>query len=159
MLPAVLYIPLLVASYFIFDLFQTETAEIPDKTLQTTEFLNPDLPDARLKGGDGIGSKYENMAKSWGKIQDYSAVDNIERDEPDNNQEEYESQYTEEDIALLDRQEKEKDLAAEAADAKRREQEALAELEKALAEARLRGQREVMPSQRTAPQRWLRRTR
>ena len=29
MLPAVLYIPLLVASYFIFDLFQTETAEIP----------------------------------------------------------------------------------------------------------------------------------
>ena len=63
MLPAVLYIPLLVASYFIFDLFHTETAEIPDKTLQTTEFLNPDLPDARLKGGDGIGSKYENMAK------------------------------------------------------------------------------------------------
>ena len=60
MLPAVLYIPLLVASYFIFDLFHTETAEIPDKTLQTTEFLNPDLPDARLKGGDGIGSKYEN---------------------------------------------------------------------------------------------------
>ena len=52
MLPAVLYIPLLVASYFIFDLFHTETAEIPDKTLQTTEFLNPDLPDARLKGGD-----------------------------------------------------------------------------------------------------------
>lgn len=89
MLPAVLYIPLLVASYFIFDLFHTETAEIPDKTLQTTEFLNPDLPDARLKGGDGIGSKYENMAKSWGKIQDYSAVDNIERDEPDDNKEEY----------------------------------------------------------------------
>ena len=101
----------------------------------------------QIKGGDGIGSKYENMAKSWGKIQDYSAVDNIERDEPDNNQEEYESQYTEEDIALLDRQEKENDLAAEAADAKRREQEALAELEKALAEARLRGQREVMPSE------------
>ena len=70
MLPAILYIPLLVASYFIFDLFHTETAKIPDKTLQTTEFLNPDLPDAQIKGGDGIGSKYENMAKSWGKIQD-----------------------------------------------------------------------------------------
>lgn len=67
------------------------------------------MPDAQIKGGDGIGSKYENMAKSWGKIQDYSAVDNIEQDEPDDNQEEYESQYTEEDIALLDRQEKEKD--------------------------------------------------
>lgn len=147
MLPAILYIPLLGTSYFFFDLFHTEKVEVQDKTLQTTEFLNPELPDAQIKGGDGIGSKYENMAKSWGKIQDYSAVDNIERDEPDNNQEEYESQYTEEDIALLDRQEKENDLAAEAADAKRREQEALAELEKALAEARLRGQREVMPSE------------
>ena len=45
--------------------------------------LNPDLPDATIKNGDGIGTKYENMAKSWGKIQDYTAVDNIERDEPD----------------------------------------------------------------------------
>ena len=77
MLPAILYIPLLGTSYFIFDLFHTEKAEVQDKTLQTTEFLNPELPDAQIKGGDGIGSKYENMAKSWGKIQDYSAVDNI----------------------------------------------------------------------------------
>ena len=68
-LPAILYIPLLVGMYFIFDLFHAETAEIPDKTLQTTEFLNPELPEAQIKD-DGIGSKYENMAKSWGKIQD-----------------------------------------------------------------------------------------
>lgn len=147
MLPAILYVPLLFASYFIFDLFHTEKAEIPDKTLQTTEFLNPELPDAQIRGGDGIGSKYENMARSWGKIQDYSAVDNIDRDEPADNKEEYESQYTQDDIALLGEQEQEKDLAAQAADAKKREQEALAELEKALAEARLRGQREVMPSE------------
>lgn len=147
MLPAILYVPLLVTSYFIFDLFHTEKAEIPDKTLQTTEFLNPELPDAQIRGGDGIGSKYENMAKSWGKIQDYSAVDNIDRDEPADNKEEYESQYTQDDIALLGEQEQEKALAAQAADAKKREQEALAELEKALAEARLRGQREVMPSE------------
>ena len=147
MLPAILYVPLLIASYFIFDLFHTEKAEIPDKTLQTTEFLNPELPDAQIRGGDGIGSKYENMAKSWGKIQDYSAVDNIDRDEPADNKEEYESQYTQNDIALLGEQEQEKALAAQAADAKKREQEALAELEKALAEARLRGQREVMPSE------------
>ena len=147
MLPAILYVPLLIASYFIFDLFHTEKAEIPDKTLQTTKFLNPELPDAQIRGGDGIGSKYENMAKSWGKIQDYSAVDNIDRDEPADNKEEYESQYTQDDIALLGEQEQEKALAAQAADAKKREQEALAELEKALAEARLRGQREVMPSE------------
>jgi len=147
MLPAILYVPLLVASYFIFDLFHTEKAEIPNKTLQTTEFLNPGLPDAQIKGGDGIGSKYENMAKSWGKIQDYSAVDNIDRDEPTDNKEEYESQYTQDDIALLGEQEQEKALVAQAADAKKREQEALAELEKALAEARLRGQREVAPTE------------
>ena len=145
MLPAILYLPLLGASYFIFDLFRTEKAEIPDATLQTTEFLNPELPEATIKDGDGIGSKYENMTKSWGRIQDYSAVDNIERDEPDENKEEYESQYTEDDIALLGEIEQEKSMAAEAADAKRREEEALAELEKALAEARLRGRQEVIP--------------
>ena len=87
------------------------------------------------------------MAKSWGKIQDYSAVDDIDRDEPTDNKEEYESQYTQDDIALLGEQEQAKALAAQAASAKKREQEALAELEKALAEARLRGQREVMPSE------------
>lgn len=101
MLPAILYIPLLGASYFIFDLFNAEKAEIADKTLQTTEFLNPDLPDATIKGGDGIGSKYENMAKSWGKIADYTAVDNIERDEPDDDKEKYESQYSQDEVAFL----------------------------------------------------------
>lgn len=144
MLPAILYIPLLGASYFIFDLFHTETVEIQDKTLQTTEFLNPELPGAQIKD-DGIGSKYENMAKAWGKIQDYSAVDNIERDEPEENKEAYESQYTEDDLALLDEQQQEKDAAAQIAAAKKREQEALAELEKALAEARLKGQNATMP--------------
>lgn len=117
MLPAILYIPLLGASYFIFDLFHTETVEIQDKTLQTTEFLNPELPGAQIKD-DGIGSKYENMAKAWGKIQDHSAVDNIERDEPEENKEAYESQYTEDDLALLDKQQQEKDAAAQIAAAK-----------------------------------------
>ena len=121
MLPAILYLPLLGASYFIFDLFRTEKAEVQDTTLQTTEFLNPELPEATLKNGDGIGSKYENMTKSWGRIQDYTAVDNIERDEPDENKEEYESKYTDDDIALLGELEQEKSMAAEAADAKKRE--------------------------------------
>ena len=97
MLPAILYIPLPGGPYFIFDLFHTETAEIPDKMLQTTEFLNPELPETQI-GDDGIGSKYENMVKSWGEIRDYSSVDNIERDKPDGNEEEYESQYMQDDI-------------------------------------------------------------
>lgn len=145
MLPAILYIPLLVASYFIFDLFRAEKAEIPDKALQTTEFLNPDLPDATIKGGDGIGSKYENMAKSWGKIADYTAVDNIERDEPENDKEKYESQYSQDEVAFLDELAQQKTVAEETAEAQAREQEALEELERALAEARLKAQAQVEP--------------
>ena len=145
MLPAILYIPLLAASYFIFDLFNTGKAEIPDKSLQTTEFLNPDLPDATIKGGDGIGSKYENMAKSWGKIADYTAVDNIEREKTDDDKEKYESQYSQDEVALLGELEQQKALAAEAAEAGTREQEALKELERALAEARLKAQEQVAP--------------
>ena len=148
MLPAILYFPLLGASYFIFDLFHTETLEIKDKTMQTTEFLNPELPGAQIKD-DGIGSKYENMAKSWGKIQDYSAVDNIDRDESGKKKEEYESKYTQDDLDLLTEQEQEKATTAEIASAKAREQEALAELEKALAEARLKGQNAVQPPAET----------
>ena len=98
MLPAILYIP--------FSARRTSFRPVPYREGRGTGQDTPDdrVPESRIagrqiKGGDGIGSKYENMAKSWGKIQDYSAVDNIERDEPDDNQEEYESQYTEEDIA------------------------------------------------------------
>ena len=141
MLPTILYFPLLGASYFIFDLFNAEKAEVTDKTMQTTEYLNPELPGAKTKG-DGIGGKYENMTKAWGKIGDYTAVDNIERDTPEENQEQYESKYTENDIALLDEQEKNK-AKTEAADAQAREKEAMAELEKALAEARLKGHTSV----------------
>ncbi len=141
MLPAILYFPLLGASYFIFDLFNAEKAEVTDKTMQTTEYLNPELPGAKTKG-DGIGGKYENMTKAWGKIGDYTAVDNIERDAPEEDKEQYESKYTENDIAMLDEQEKNK-AKTEAADAQAREKEAMAELEKALAEARLKGQLNV----------------
>lgn len=144
-LPAILYVPLLIAAYLIFDLFDTKVAETPDKDMQTTEFLNPELPDAKIRGGDGIGGKYENMQKAWGKIDDYTAIDNIDRDEPDENKEEYESKYTQEDIALLDEQQKDKDVDAQASDSRTGEQEALEELRKALAEARLNGQKGLMP--------------
>ena len=153
-LPAILYVPLLIAAYLIFDLFDTQVAETPDKDMQTTEFLNPELPDAKIRGGDGIGGKYENMQKAWGKIDDYTAIDNIDRDGPDENKEEYESKYTQEDIALLDEQQKDKDVDAQASDSRPGEQEALEELRKALAEARLNGQKGLMPPDTTtiAPQ-------
>lgn len=140
MLPAILYVPVLVALYFIVDLFHWEKAEAADKSLQTTEYLNAELPDAKTKG-DGIGSKYENMAKAWGKISDATAVDNIERDSPDENKEQYESQYTADELNRIAHEEATRTEERQIAAAKSQEQQALAELEKALAEARLQGRK------------------
>lgn len=141
MLPAIVYIPLMATGYFVCDMFGTELAETQDASLKTTEYINPDMPTAKIHGGDGIGGKYENMAKSYGRIADYSAIDNIDRDQPEEEKEEYESKYTDEDIARIASQEQEKaDYASEIADAKAREAQTIAELNKALEEARLKGQ-------------------
>lgn len=165
MLPAILYPLLLGAGYLIFDIFDVKLAEKPSE-MQTTEYLNPELPQAQLRSGD-IGSKYENMSKSYGKIQDYSAVENIDRDN-DTGTEDYDSKYTDSDLAFLDAeaarrlQEMQDQLDASrkrgeelmndsinapmseeerVARGQQRQQEALDELNKALAEARLKGQK------------------
>ena len=44
MIPLIIYFPLLFVGYFVIDLFHTEKADIPDKSLATTEYLNPELP-------------------------------------------------------------------------------------------------------------------
>ena len=106
MLPLILYFPLLIAGYLIFDIFDTEVAEVPDANMQTTEYLNPELPDAQMKG-DGIGGKYESMLKSYGRIDDLSAVDNIDRYQEDV-KEEYESKYSDEERAQLQSEEERK---------------------------------------------------
>lgn len=164
MLPLVLYFPLLIAGYLIFDIFDTEVAEIPDGNMQTTEYLNPELPDAQMKG-DGIGGKYESMLKSYGRIDDLSAVDNIDRYQEDE-KEEYESKYSEEERAQLQSEEERKlaemqeRLAQSArqgqkmnatgmtdeerlARASQQEQQAREELERALALARMQGAAEA----------------
>lgn len=165
MLPAILYPLLLGAGYLIFDIFDVKLAEKPSE-MQTTEYLNPELPQAQLRSGD-IGSKYENMAKSYGKIQDYSAVENIDRDN-DTGMEEYDSKYSDSDLAFLDAEaarrlqemqdqldtsrKRGEELMNDSINApmseeeriargQQRQQEALDELNKALAEARLKGQK------------------
>ena len=150
MLPAIVYLPLLGASYFIFDLFDTEVAEKQDANMQTTEYLNPNLPQAHIKGGDGIGGKYENMLNAYGKIEDHSAVENIERDN-EQEKEEYQSKYSDAELQQLDAEvkrqaEMEKQREAQEAHERQRENEALAELNKALAEARLKGQQATQTS-------------
>ena len=167
MIPIIIYFPLLFVGYFVIDLFHTEKAEIPDG-LATTEYLNPDLPDAKMKG-DGIGNKYESMLKSYGKIDDYSALGNIERNEEDT-REEYESKYTDEEREQLEVQEaaklaemqrqlqesaqKGQEIAQggspseedRIARSKQREQEAMDELNRAIAQARLQAQQSMMPA-------------
>lgn len=167
MIPLIIYFPLLFVGYFVIDLFHTEKAEIHDG-LATTEYLNPDLPEAKMKG-DGIGNKYESMLKSYGKIDDYSALGNIERNEEDT-REEYESKYTDEEREQLEAQEaaklaemqrqlqesaqKGQEIAQggssseedRIARSKQREQEAMDELNRAIAQARLQAQQSMMPA-------------
>lgn len=99
MIPAIIYFPLLFTAYFLFDMFNTEIAE-GDNGLETTEYLNSNLPQTHIKG-DGIGNRYENMRRSFGKIQDLSAVDNIDRNE-ETRYESFQSQYSEEERRLLE---------------------------------------------------------
>lgn len=176
-LPLIIFVPLLVTAYFVFDMFDTELAEAPT-SLETTEYLNSNLPQAQIKD-DGIGNRYESMLKSYGRIQDYSAVEGIDRDEGEGNKENYSSKYSEDDLALLDEdaarkaQELEKlrnmqERIRQGADkgngmvdigipdtlneadrldrSRQRQNEALAELNKALAEARLKGQKGLEPA-------------
>lgn len=164
MIPIIIYFPLLFVGYFVIDLFHTEKAETSNG-LTTTNYLNPELPDANMKG-DGIGNKYDNMLKSYGKIDDHTALGNIDRNEEDN-KEEYDSKYSEEELKQLESQKQEAEKLAEMqrqlqesaqkgqevaqgdgtseedrlALSKQREQEAMEELNRAIAQARLQGQR------------------
>ena len=162
MIPLIIYFPLLFVGYFVIDLFHTEKADIPDKSLATTEYLNPELPDAKMKG-DGIGNKMESMARSYGQIDDFSAIDNIDRNNEEE-KEEYNSKYTDAERKQLESQEaaklaemqrqlqesaqKGQEVAKDEglneseriASSRQREQEAMEELNKAIAQARLQGQ-------------------
>ena len=164
MLPAILYLPLLLAAYLIIDIFHTEVAEIPDDSMQTTEYLNPELPEAKMKG-DGIGGKYESMLKSYGKIDDFSAVDNIDRNQEEL-KEEYNSQYSDAELVQMQSdslsrmaemqkrlsesarrgQEMNQGEANLASDSEKQQKEAMEELNRALAQIRLQGQTSISPT-------------
>ncbi len=166
-LPAILYPLILGTGWLVIDMFRTEVKDPPDKNLEETEYLNPSLPQAQIRD-DGIGDRTESMMKSYGRIQDYSAVENIDRNNEEQT-EDYISRYSDEEFAMLDREAQARteellrlremqDRIAEGAQkgeamssdslshtdyAYRNNQEALTELERALAEARLKGQQSV----------------
>lgn len=166
-LPAILYPLILGTGWLVIDMFRTEVKDTPDRNLEETEYLNPTLPQAQIRD-DGIGGRTESMMKSYGRIQDYSAVENIDRNNEEQT-EDYASRYSDEEFALLDREAQARteellrlremqDRIADGAQkgeamssdslnpvdyADRNNREALAELERALAEARLKGQQSV----------------
>ena len=151
-LPLMGYVLILFIVYMIIDIANTDVKKVKDDGLQTTEYINSTIPDARLKG-DGVGSKYENMTRQYGAVTDLSAVNTIDRNEEEK-KEEYESKYSDDDIALLGDSSatsvtvkpKPAKKAAKPKPAPKRsqsEEEIYAELEKALAEARLQGTQAV----------------
>ena len=169
-LPAILYPLLLGTGWLVIDMFKTEVKDAPDKNLEETEYLNPSLPQAQIRD-DGIGGRTESMMKSYGRIQDYSAVENIDRENEDQT-EDYNSRYSDEDFAMLDREaqarteellrlremqdkieagaQKGEAMASDTLQSLTQGQvnnkQALEDLERALAEARLKGQRTVEES-------------
>lgn len=170
-LPAIIYLPILATAYFVFDMFDTELADVKPTNLETTEYLNDKMPSAQIS--DELGGKYENMLKSYGKIEDYSAVENIDIEDKNKSMETYDSRYTDEDLAALEAdaakrmaelesegvegklrqsQRKGEEMMGDStstpltederlARSKKRQDEALEELNKALAQARLAGQK------------------
>ena len=119
-LPLVLYVLLLLLGYFVIDIFNFEKAE-EDNHLQSTEYLNSDLPEAQLTD---LGGKRENVRRAFGDINDVSAVASVEDDRDSlKKKEDYESRYSEEEQAVV-----------EAAERNRAEQERLRELERTIRE-------------------------
>ncbi len=101
MLPAILYIPLLVTGYLIINIFDFEVEETVDASLVVTEHLNSDLPAAQVS--DEIGSKFDNMRRTYGGITDLSAMRNVENDADSlKKTEDFESKYNTKDRAMLD---------------------------------------------------------
>ena len=99
-LPAILYPLLLATGYFFIDMFHTKKADLGDPSMQVTEYLNPYLPQPKVK--DDLGGKYENMLRSYGRIDDLTAVDNIDREDKDADKEEYESKYSDDERQAID---------------------------------------------------------
>lgn len=103
-LPAILYIPLVILGFFVCRFFVLKPTETGDSRLVTKDELNTSLPEANIKG-DGVGRKYENMLKNYGRIKDETAVEIIEREEQE--KESYESRYTDAEVAAIEQQSEE----------------------------------------------------
>lgn len=104
-IPTIAYFGLLLLGYLFIDLFGTEISDDEDNGLQTTEYLNADLPSANIN--EEIGSKRKNVTEVFGNLVDRTAVESIEIDNDSvKKKKEFESKYSEEEGKMLDEQEK-----------------------------------------------------
>ena len=102
-IPTLVYIVSLVIPYLFMEVFDLEIEDKKDANLQTTEYLNAQLPSANVS--KDIGSKRKNMRDAFGEITDRSAVqDFTENQDTVNKKEDFESKYSEEELRLLDAQ-------------------------------------------------------
>lgn len=105
-LPLGVYVFALFVGYQVIRIFTIEVEEKGDTSLVTTDYLNGELPSANVSGS--LGSKRENMQHSFGYITDNSAVENIADDTDSLRRKEgYSTQYTDEELAALERQARE----------------------------------------------------
>ena len=105
-LPLGVYVFALFVGYQVIRIFTIEVEDKGDASLVTTDYLNGELPSANVS--DNLGSKRENMQHSFGYITDNSAVENIADDTDSLRRKEgYSTQYTDEELAALERQAKE----------------------------------------------------
>ena len=102
-IPTLIYIGALLIPYLFMEVFNVEIEDKKDANLQTTEYLNAQLPSANVSRE--IGSKRKNMREAFGEITDRSAVQDF-AENPDtlNRKEDFESKYSEEELRQLDAQ-------------------------------------------------------
>ena len=126
-IPTIAYFGLLLLGWLFIDLFSVEVEEKDDGKLQTTEYLNANLPEANVSAD--IGSKRKNMRDAFGDITDRSAVqDFVENVDTLNKKEDFESKYSEEELRLLEQQKAEQEA-----------QKRLQELNNRMAQSRQKG--------------------
>lgn len=107
-IPTFVWIGLLVIPYLFVEVFNVEIEDKKDANLQTTEYLNAQLPSANVS--KDIGSKRKNMRDAFGDITDRSAVqDFMENMDTINKKEDFESKYSEEELRQLAEQQREVD--------------------------------------------------
>lgn len=99
-LPLIVYCGLLFIGYFVIDVFGFEKAKKADPTMETTEYLNPNLPQANVN--DNLQDKYKSMTKVFGNISDLTAVDNVSRDSDYVATEDYDTKYSDEEAQALE---------------------------------------------------------